>query len=214
MKDNELIVCRDVSLGYEGRSVLTGLNLTISKGDYLCVVGDNGSGKSTLMRGLLGLLQPQSGVIEHAQTLRHGAIGYLPQQTRAQRDFPATVLEVVLSGCLNRKGLHFLYTPAQRSEAMMNLGKLGILELKDACYRDLSGGQQQRVLLARALCAARELLILDEPLHGLDTYNRRRVKKIIEAFCHRKDKTMIMVTHYESELPGTITDRIFLKRNR
>ena len=143
MKDNELIVCRDVSLGYEGRSVLSGLNLTISKGDYLCVVGDNGSGKSTLMRGLLGLLQPQIGHIEHAPALRHGAIGYLPQQTRAQRDFPATVLEVVLSGCLNRRGLHFLYTPAQRSEAMMNLGKLGILELKDACYRDLSGGQQQ-----------------------------------------------------------------------
>lgn len=161
MKDNELIVCRDVSLGYEGRSVLSGLNLTISKGDYLCVVGDNGSGKSTLMRGLLGLLQPQIGHIEHAPALRHGAIGYLPQQTRAQRDFPATVLEVVLSGCLNRRGLHFLYTPAQRSEAMMNLGKLGILELKDACYRDLSGGQQQRVLLARALCAAKSLLILD-----------------------------------------------------
>ena len=214
MKDNELIVCRDVSLGYEGKSVLTDLDLTIAKGDYLCVVGDNGSGKSTLIRGLLGLIQPQGGTIEHAPALKHGAIGYLPQQTRAQRDFPATVLEVVLSGCLNRQGLHFFYTPAQRSEAMMNLGKLGILELKDACYRDLSGGQQQRVLLARALCAARELLILDEPLHGLDTYNRRRVKKIIEAFCHRKDKTMIMVTHYESELPGTITDRLFLKRNR
>ena len=103
MKDNELIVCRDVSLGYEGRSVLSGLNLTISKGYYLCVVGDNGSGKSTLMRGLLGLLQPQIGHIEHAPALRHGAIGYLPQQTRAQRDFPATVLEVVLSGCLNRR---------------------------------------------------------------------------------------------------------------
>ena len=140
MKDNELIVCRDVSLGYEGKSVLTDLDLTIAKGDYLCVVGDNGSGKSTLMRGLLGLIQPQSGTIEHAPALKHGAIGYLPQQTRAQRDFPATVLEVVLSGCLNRQGLHFFYTPAQRSEAMMNLGKLGILELKDACYRDLSGG--------------------------------------------------------------------------
>ena len=152
MKDNELIVCRDVSLGYEGKSVLTDLDLTIAKGDYLCVVGDNGSGKSPLMRGLLGLIQPQSGTIEHAPALKHGAIGYLPQQTRAQRDFPATVLEVVLSGCLNRQGLHFFYTPAQRSEAMMNLGKLGILELKDACYRDLSGGQQQRVLLARALC--------------------------------------------------------------
>ena len=97
MKDNELIVCRDVSLGYEGKSVLTDLDLTIAKGDYLCVVGDNGSGKSTLMRGLLGLIQPQSGTIEHAPALKHGAIGYLPQQTRAQRDFPATVLEVVLS---------------------------------------------------------------------------------------------------------------------
>ena len=131
MKDNELIVCRDVSLGYEGKSVLTDLNLTIAKGDYLCVVGDNGSGKSTLIRGLLGLIQPQGGTIEHAPALKHGAIGYLPQQTRAQRDFPATVLEVVLSGCLNRQGLHFFYTPAQRSEAMMNLGKLGMLELKD-----------------------------------------------------------------------------------
>ena len=108
--------------------MLTDLDLTIAKGDYLCVVGDNGSGKSTLMRGLLGLIQPQSGTIEHAPALKHGAIGYLPQQTRAQRDFPATVLEVVLSGCLNRQGLHFFYTPAQRSEAMMNLGKLGILD--------------------------------------------------------------------------------------
>ena len=195
MKDNELIVCRDVSLGYEGRSVLTGLNLTISKGDYLCVVGDNGSGKSTLMRGLLGLLQPQSGVIEHAQTLRHGAIGYLPQQTRAQRDFPATVLEVVLSGCLNRKGLHFLYTPAQRSEAMMNLGKLGILELKDACYRDLSGGQQQRVLLARALCAAGELLILDEPVTGLDPAAAQELYRTLEYLNKQEGIAIVAVTH-------------------
>ena len=195
MKDNELIVCRDVSLGYEGRSVLTGLNLTISKGDYLCVVGDNGSGKSTLMRGLLGLLQPQSGVIEHAQTLRHGAIGYLPQQTRAQRDFPATVLEVVLSGCLNRKGLHLFYTPAQRSEAMMNLGKLGILELKDACYRDLSGGQQQRVLLARALCAARELLILDEPITGLDPAAAQDLYKTLTYLNQKEGMAIVMVTH-------------------
>ena len=195
MKDNELIVCRDVSLGYEGRSVLTGLNLTISKGDYLCVVGDNGSGKSTLMRGLLGLLQPQSGVIEHAQTLKHGAIGYLPQQTRAQRDFPATVLEVVLSGCLNRKGLHFLYTPAQRSEAMMNLGKLGILELKDACYRDLSGGQQQRVLLARALCAAGELLILDEPVTGLDPAAAQELYRTLDYLNKKEGIAIVTVTH-------------------
>ena len=195
MKDNELIVCRDVSLGYEGRSVLSGLNLTISKGDYLCVVGDNGSGKSTLMRGLLGLLQPQIGHIEHAPALRHGAIGYLPQQTRAQRDFPATVLEVVLSGCLNRRGLHFLYTPAQRSEAMMNLGKLGILELKDACYRDLSGGQQQRVLLARALCAAGDLLVLDEPVTGLDPAAADDLYRTLRYLNRTEGMAVVMVTH-------------------
>ena len=153
MEPNELIVCRDVSLGYEGQSVLSHLDLTVQAGDYLCIVGDNGSGKSTLLRGLLGLLTPQSGQILRAPELRQGAIGYLPQQTRAQRDFPATVYEVVLSGCLNQKGLRFFYTAAQKSRALMNMGKLGILELKDQSYRDLSGGQQQRVLLARALCA-------------------------------------------------------------
>ena len=195
MEPNELIVCRDVSLGYEGQSVLTHLDLTIRAGDYLCIVGDNGSGKSTLLRGLLGLLTPQSGRIERAEELRRGAIGYLPQQTRAQRDFPATVLEVVLSGCLNRRGLHFLYTPAQRSEAMMNLGKLGILELKDACYRDLSGGQQQRVLLARALCAAKSLLILDEPITGLDPAAAQDLYKTLAYLNEKEGMAIVMVTH-------------------
>ena len=168
MESAELIVCKDISLGYEGQSVLTHLDLTVRAGDYLCIVGDNGSGKSTLLRGLLGLLPPQSGEIWRAPELQKGAVGYLPQQTKAQKDFPATVFEVVLSGFLNRKGMHFFYSAAQKSEALMNMGKLGILELKDACYRDLSGGQQQRVLLARALCAASRLLILDEPITGLD----------------------------------------------
>lgn len=148
--------------------MLSHLNLTIRDGDYLCIVGDNGSGKSTLLRGLLGLLAPQSGEILRAPELERGAVGYLPQQTRAQRDFPATVLEVALSGCLNQKGSRFFYTRAQKSQALMNLGKLGVLEWKDKSYRELSGGQQQRVLLARALCAAGRLLILDEPITGLD----------------------------------------------
>lgn len=195
MEPNELIVCRDVSLGYEGQSVLAHLDLTIRAGDYLCIVGDNGSGKSTLLRGLLGLLSPQSGEILRAPELRQGAVGYLPQQTRAQRDFPATVLEVVLSGCLNRRGLHFLYTPAQRSEAMMNLGKLGILELKDACYRDLSGGQQQRVLLARALCAAKSLLILDEPITGLDPAAAQDLYKTLAYLNEKEGMAIVMVTH-------------------
>ena len=184
MEPNELIVCRDASLGYEGQSVLAHLDLTIRAGDYLCIVGDNGSGKSTLLRGLLGLLSPQSGEILRAPELRQGAVGYLPQQTRAQRDFPATVYEVVLSGCLNQKGLRFFYTAAQKSAA-----------LKDQSYRDLSGGQQQRVLLARALCAARSLLILDEPITGLDPAAAQDLYKTLSYLNRKEGMAVVMVTH-------------------
>ena len=195
MERPELLACRDVSLGYEGQSVLTHLNLSIREGDYLCIVGDNGSGKSTLLRGLLGLLPPQSGEIWRSAELKRGNLGYLPQQTRAQRDFPATVYEVVLSGCLNKKGMHFFYSSAQKSEALMNMGKLGILELKDACYRDLSGGQQQRVLLARALCAAHKLLILDEPITGLDPAAAQDLYKILAYLNKKEGMAIVMVTH-------------------
>ena len=195
MGPTELIVCRDVSLGYEGQTIVHHLNLTVRKGDYLCVVGDNGSGKSTLMRGLLGLLPPQSGEILRAPELRQGAVGYLPQQTRAQKDFLATVMEVVLSGCLNRAGFRFFYSAAQKAEALMNLGKLGILELKDQSYRDLSGGQQQRVLLARALCAASSLLILDEPITGLDPAAAQDLYKTLRYLNREEGMAVVMVTH-------------------
>ena len=195
MEQNELIVCRDVSLGYEGQSVLTHLDLTIRTGDYLCIVGDNGSGKSTLLRGLLGLLPPQSGQILRSPELQRGAIGYLPQQTRAQRDFPATVYEVVLSGCLNQRKNRFFYSAAQKSQALMNLGKLGVWELKDQCYRDLSGGQQQRVLLARALCAASSLLILDEPITGLDPAAAQDLYKTLAYLNEKEHMAVVMVTH-------------------
>ena len=195
MESAELIVCKDISLGYEGQSVLTHLDLTVRAGDYLCIVGDNGSGKSTLLRGLLGLLPPQSGEIWRAPELQKGAVGYLPQQTKAQKDFPATVFEVVLSGFLNRKGMHFFYSAAQKSEALMNMGKLGILELKDACYRDLSGGQQQRVLLARALCAASRLLILDEPITGLDPAAAQDLYKTLSYLNRKEGMAVVMVTH-------------------
>jgi zinc transport system ATP-binding protein len=195
MEPHELIVCRDVSLGYEGQTVLSHLDLTIRDGDYLCVVGDNGSGKSTLLRGLLGLLSPQAGEILRAPELERGAVGYLPQQTRAQRDFPATVFEVALSGCLNQKGSRFFYTRAQKSQALMNLGKLGVLEWKDKCYRELSGGQQQRVLLARALCAAGRLLILDEPITGLDPAAAQDLYKTLDYLNRTEHMAIVMVTH-------------------
>lgn len=195
MEPHELIVCRDVSLGYEGQTVLSHLNLTIRDGDYLCIVGDNGSGKSTLLRGLLGLLAPQSGEILRAPELERGAVGYLPQQTRAQRDFPATVLEVALSGCLNQKGSRFFYTRAQKSQALMNLGKLGVLEWKDKSYRELSGGQQQRVLLARALCAAGRLLILDEPITGLDPAAAQDLYKTLSYLNTKEGMAIVMLTH-------------------
>ena len=146
-----LIDCRDAALGYEGRPIWEHLTFQVRRGDYLCIVGDNGSGKSTLLKSMLGLLRPLSGEIRLDESLRRGAIGYLPQQTRAQKDFPATVSEVVLSGFLSARGWKFFYTPAQKSQALQHMGKLGILELKDKCYRELSGGQQQRVLLALSL---------------------------------------------------------------
>ncbi|MEG1592884.1 MAG: ATP-binding cassette domain-containing protein [Oscillibacter sp.] len=195
MEATELLACRDVSLGYEGQALLAHFDLSIRSGDYLCVVGDNGSGKSTLMKGLLGLLPPMAGEIWRGPELSHGAIGYLPQQTQAQRDFPATVYEVVLSGCLNQKGTRFFYSSAQKSAALMNLGKLGILELKGACYRDLSGGQQQRVLLARALCAASRLLILDEPITGLDPAAAQDLYKTLTYLNAKEGMAIVMVTH-------------------
>lgn len=195
MGNADLIVCRDVSLGYEGQEVLSHLNLRIGGGDYLCVVGDNGSGKSTLLRGLLGLLPPLAGEICRAPELESGAVGYLPQQTQAQRDFPATVYEVVLSGCLNQRGNRFFYSAAQKSAALMNMGKLGILELKGESYRSLSGGQQQRVLLARALCAAGRLLILDEPITGLDPAAAQDLYKTLSYLNEKEGMAVVMVTH-------------------
>jgi len=194
-KDKIWIDCRDAALGYEGRAVWEGLTFQVRSGDYLCIVGENGSGKSTLLKSLLGLLKPLSGTIVWDEALRRGAIGYLPQQTRAQKDFPATVYEVVLSGFLSRGGIRLMHTPAEKSTALMNMGKLGILELKDRCYRELSGGQQQRVLLARALCAAGELLVLDEPVTGLDPAAALDLYRTLDYLHSQEGIAIVMVTH-------------------
>lgn len=193
MDKETLLSCRDVSLGYEGHTVWEHLTFSVHSGEYLCIVGENGSGKSTLLKSLLGLLPPLKGVIRRSDTA--GAVGYLPQQTQAQRDFPATVSEVVLSGFLSARGRRFFYSAAEKSQALMHMGKLGILELKDRCYRELSGGQQQRVLLARALCATRKMLLLDEPVSGLDPKVTAEMYALICKLNHDDGITVIMISH-------------------
>ena len=195
MEKKTLIACQDASLGYEGQPIWEHLTFSVQSGDYLCIVGENGSGKSTLLKSLLGLLKPLSGTITLDESLRRGAIGYLPQQTRAQKDFPATVSEVVLSGFLSARRWRFFYSAHEKSQALMNMGKLGILEMKDKCYRELSGGQQQRVLLARALCAAGELLILDEPVTGLDPSAAQDLYHTLEYLNKTEGIAIVMVTH-------------------
>lgn len=189
-----LIKTTNLTLSYENMTVIKDLNFEVSPGDYLCIVGENGSGKSTLVKALLGLKRPVGGLIEFGDGLRQNEIGYLPQQTNAQRDFPASVYEVVISGCLNSRGIRPFYSARERGIASENMERLGISELKKRSYRELSGGQQQRVLLARALCATRKILLLDEPVTGLDPMVTVEFYGLISQINH-DGVTVIMVTH-------------------
>lgn len=188
------IQCSRLKLGYENNAVLSGLDLTIEAGDYLCIVGENGSGKSTLIKAILGLIQPWEGKIEY-NGLSPNEIGYLPQQSAAQRDFPASVQEVVLSGCLNRRGMRPYYSMEEKRRAQEAMRRMDILHLKKACYRELSGGQQQRVLLARALLATSRVLLLDEPMTGLDPVASHDLYELIRRLNQEQGITVIMVTH-------------------
>jgi len=184
-----------VDFGYDNQDAVTDVNMEVDPGDYLCIVGENGSGKSTLMKGLLGLIRPTGGTLVTADELKRTGIGYLPQQTAAQKDFPATVSEVVLSGCLNRRGMLPFYSKKEKEIADRNMEKLGITPIRKQCYRELSGGQQQRVLIARALCATSSLLILDEPITGLDPTAIQEFYTMIRRL-NREDKVAIlMVSH-------------------
>jgi zinc transport system ATP-binding protein len=189
-----LITCRDISLSYDNNTVLSGLSFSVEAGNYLCIVGENGSGKSTLIKALLSLKNVVSGDILTGDGLKRTEIGYLPQQTSAQKDFPASVWEVVLSGCLNRRGLRPFYSHEQKQLAISNMQNLGIIGLKQHAYRELSGGQQQRVLLARALCATTKLLLLDEPAAGLDPIVTQELYKLISDI-NKSGITIIMVSH-------------------
>ena len=187
------IVCENASLGYDGKPIVTGLGFTVNAGDYLCIVGENGSGKSTLMKTILNLTPPLAGSI-HMEGLKPTQIGYLPQQTQVQRDFPASVLEIVLSGFQGQRGWRPFYTKEEKAAASANLKKLGLEGFERRCYRELSGGQQQRVLLARALCATQKCLLLDEPISGLDPKATAQMYEIIEQL-HREGITIIMISH-------------------
>ena len=189
------LTIENLSLGYEGQAILSDVSFSVSAGDYLCIVGENGSGKSTLMKTILGLQKQIGGSITFGDGLNASEIGYLPPPTAAQKDFPATVWEIVLSGCQARAGLRPFYSRAEKQLAKENMGKMGITQFAGRCYRALSGGQQQRVLLARALCATRKILLLDEPVSGLDPKVTQEMYQLIEELNHKEHVTIIMISH-------------------
>lgn len=190
-----LISCHNTSFGYEGNVAIKDLNFEVCSGNYLCIVGENGSGKSTLIKGLLRLKAPISGSITMGDGLRTNEIGYLPQQSAAQKDFPASAFEVVLSGRLGARGVRPFYSGKDKSIALDNIKRLGIEDLQNRCYREMSGGQQQRVLLARALCATQKLLLLDEPVAGLDPVVTNDLYALIKKINKETGITIVMVSH-------------------
>ncbi|MGN0523764.1 MAG: metal ABC transporter ATP-binding protein [Eubacterium sp.] len=189
-----LIECKNVTLGYDSKIVLDNVNFEVNSGDYLCIIGENGSGKSTLMKTMLGLKSPLAGEIIFGDGLKKNEIGYLPQQTVVQRDFPASVYEIVLSGCLNKCGLRPFYSKENKALAKKNMERMNISSLSKRCYRELSGGQQQRVLLARALCATEKVLLLDEPVSGLDPKVTTEMYDLIKKL-NDQGITIIMISH-------------------
>ncbi len=209
-----ILTCENASFSYDGRTVLEGVDFSLNAGDYLCVVGENGSGKSTLIRGLLSLKAPASGRITLGDGLKRSEIGYLPQQTEIQRDFPASVWEVVLSGCLNSLGGRLFYSAEDRRRAEENIERMGIEDIKNAGYQELSGGQQQRVLLARALCATKKLLLLDEPVTGLDPVAAGEMYNLIKLVNLCDNTSVIMVTHDIHEAVRYATHILHLGRRQ
>ena len=187
-----ILRCENLTVGYEGSGVANKISFELNAGNYLCVVGENGAGKSTLIKTLLGLQKPLSGTLERNVGITD--VGYLPQQTVVQKDFPATVEEIVLSGCQNRMHLVPFYRPQERERARHNMERMEITHLAKRSYRELSGGQQQRVLLARALCATQSLLILDEPVAGLDPKVTEELYDFVRRF-NKEGITIIMITH-------------------
>ena len=189
-----LLSFENITIGYDNHPIVENLNFAVEQGDYLTILGENGAGKSTLLKTMLGLIKPLDGKIVFDTEVKKTDIGYLPQQTVVQRDFPASVWEIVLSGCLGKNGLRPFYTKEDKALAESNIKKLGLEDLKKRCYRELSGGQQQRVLLARALCSSDKILVLDEPVTGLDPKVTIQLYEIIDSL-NKEGITIIMISH-------------------
>lgn len=188
------ITCKNLSIGYENNIIVNNLNIDINKGDYLAIVGENGAGKSTLVKTLLGLLKPISGSIELGDDIKRNDVGYLPQQTVVQKDFPASIYEVVISGFLSKMGFRPFYNKKEKEIALANIKRMGLEGMEKHSYRELSGGQQQRVLLARALCATDKIIILDEPVAGLDPKVTEEMYELISSL-NKEGTTIIMISH-------------------
>lgn len=187
--------CRNITIGYEKDTVVSDVSFSVEKGEYISIVGENGTGKSSILKGILGLIPLRGGVIELEDRLLKSHIGYLPQQNPMQKEFPASVYEVVLSGCQNGKGISPFYSRKAKDAARKNIARLGMEEYIKKSFADLSGGQRQRVLLARALCATERMILLDEPVTGLDPVAIREMYTLIRRLNRELNITIIMVTH-------------------
>jgi len=192
---DNILVCQNASFGYDGHIVVSDISFTLKRGDYLCIIGENGSGKSTLVKGILRLINPARGKIFFEDGIKANETGCLTQQEAAKKDFPAGVMEIVLSGFSGSMGLRPFYTRKERAAAEINMGRMEVTGLKNRCFRELSGGQQRRVLIARALCAAKKLLVLDEPAAGLDPIVTNELYELLVKINQDAGITIIMVTH-------------------
>ena len=209
----KIIECKKLSIGYNNKVICKNINFSVNKGEYLCVIGENGSGKSTLVKTILGLNKPVNGKVIFDKEFSPKTIGYLPQQSDMQKDFPATVTEVIMSGFLGRMGWRPFYNKVEKAKAEKVMEELDIKALANKSYKELSGGQQQRVLLARALCATDDLLVMDEPINGLDSRSIKKFYSLIRKLNVENGLTIIMVSHNIDKVIDNATDIVYLKND-
>ena len=190
-----ILSCRDVTVAYDSKIAVDHVSFEVNEGEYVCIVGENGSGKSTLLKSILGLVPLKCGSVSFGPKVHRKRLGYLPQQTNIQKDFPASVYEVVLSGCLNRRGLKPFYSKADKEQAMQHMERLGIGDFKKRSFSALSGGQQQRVAIARAIVNKPKVLIADEPTGNLDPETSEEIINLLERINEQQNTTILVVTH-------------------